>query len=234
MPATTLDFMRFDVELADCFVAAAAAGLGTVIGYAINKLFEEKEKKDSAPIDTVANVAFCLSSIFATTTGVALAHSCRTSTFWYPGSILLSDNMRGSPVPAVAACCLAAFALNTVGALPCSFIAPLASFTACAASFMQKQMRWPAVHDNPRHSGLFIAISMGTVCAPNYVRLMMKLFEIDYGKYFSLSLSTISAMTAAAAITRICGAPASVVFAATFSPLFAFPLAFVGKPRMYG
>ncbi len=79
---------------------------------------------------------------------------------------------------------------------------------------------------------------------------MMKLIKFDYGKDFSFRHSAISAMTAAAAITRICGAPASVVFAATFSPLFAFPFAVVGgfsfisykvmtdpkfgKPRMYG
>lgn len=179
--------MLFDIDLVDCFVAGAATCLGTVIGYAIICHFEEKEEKDPAPIDTVSDVAFSLSSIIATTTGVALA---------------------------------------------------------------QKQMRWPAVNDNPRLGGLFIAIGVGTVCAPNYVRLMMKLFGIDYGKDFSFRHSAISAMTAAAAITRICGAPASVVFAATFSPLFAFPFAVVGgfsfisykvmtdpkfgKPRMYG
>ncbi len=88
---------------------------------------------------------------------------------------------------------------------------------------------WPAVNDNPHLDGLFIAISMGTACAPSYVRLMMKLIGIDYGKDDSFSSSAdgarteaavISAMTAAAAITRICGAPASVVVAATFG----FPL----------
>ena len=163
MPATTLDFMLFDIDLVDCFVAGAATCLGTLIGCAIIDHFQEKEKKDPAPIDTVADVAFTLSSIIATTTGVALA---------------------------------------------------------------QKQMRWPAVNDNPRRlGGLFIAISVGTVSAPNCVRLMMKLFGIDYGKEFSIRHCTISAMTAAAAITRICGAPASAVFAATFSPLFAFHLA---------
>ena len=85
----------------------------------------------------------------------------------------------------------------------------------------------PAVNENPRLDGLFIAISMGTACAPSYVRLMMKLIGIDYGKDYSFITSSaradaavISAMTAAAAITRICGAPASVVFAATFG----FPL----------
>ena len=94
MPATTLDFMPGEIDLVDCFVAGAATCLGTAIGLAINdlRLFEEKEKKDSAPgpMDTakakamrIADVAFNLSSIIATTAGAALAHSCRTSTFWY-------------------------------------------------------------------------------------------------------------------------------------------------------
>jgi hypothetical protein len=39
MPATTLDFMPGEIDLVDCFVAGAATCLGTVIGLAINSLF---------------------------------------------------------------------------------------------------------------------------------------------------------------------------------------------------
>ena len=39
MKPATLDFMLFDVDLVDCFVAAAAAGLGTVIGSLLSVRF---------------------------------------------------------------------------------------------------------------------------------------------------------------------------------------------------
>ena len=129
------------VDRVDCFVAAAAASLGTVIGYAITRIFEAKyafeeaNKEALAPAAvissvTVADVAFNLSSIIATTAGVALARSCRTSTFWYPGSPLLPERvlntLRGSPVAALATGCFAlisiysvSFALNAAALEPC-------------------------------------------------------------------------------------------------------------------
>jgi hypothetical protein len=228
---------------------------GTVIGYAITRIFEAKyafeeanKKAPAAVISsvTVADVAFNLSSIIAATAGVALARSCRTSTFWYPGSVLLPEpservlnTLRASPVAALATGCFALISMYSVtvalnsAALPCVFIAPLASFTACAASFIQKQMKWPAVNDNPRLGGLFIAISVGTACAPSYVRLMTNGIwpkrrryenEQDHSLSASHPISAISCITAAAAIARICGASASVVFAAAASSFFTFPL----------
>ena len=258
----TLDFMPVDVDRVDCFVAAAAASLGTVIGslLSVSALPTEEKKKPEAPAAvpaassvTVADVAFNLSSIIATTAGVALARSCRTSTFWYPGSVLLPEpservlNMsRGSPVTAVQTLATGCFALISMYSVsvalnaalfpvPCVFIAPLASFTACAASFMQKQMKWPAVNDNPRLGGLFIAISVGTACAPSYVRLMSngiwpkrRRYENEKGLGAISPTSAISCITAAAAIARICGAPVSVVFAAAASSFFIFPLLCIG------
>ncbi len=80
MPATTLDFMPGEIDLVDCFVAGAATCLGTAIGFTIKE--EEENLKDSAPgtignvkakAMRIADVAFNLSSIIATTAGAALA-----------------------------------------------------------------------------------------------------------------------------------------------------------------
>ena len=115
------------VDRVDCFVAAAAASLGTVIGslLSVSALPTEEKKKPEAPAAvpaassvTVADVAFNLSSIIATTAGVALARSCRTSTFWYPGSVLLPERvlntLRGSPVAALATGCFALISMHSV------------------------------------------------------------------------------------------------------------------------
>ncbi len=153
------------------------------------------------------------------------------------------------PVAALAAGCVALVLIHSVArsmaalpffwgdkiALSCVSIAPLASFTARGASFMQKQIRCPAVNDNPRLGGLFIAISMGAACAPSYVRnahlIWNKIWKRRGHKenalnmnVFSFDLSVISSITAAAVITRICGAPASVVAAAAASICFTVPL----------
>ncbi len=62
----------------------------------------------------------------------------------------------------------------------------LANFTACAASFLQKQIRCLAIRDNPCLGDLFIAIRMVAACVPYYLRLIWNKIWKRGGKNFEV------------------------------------------------